>query len=360
MSAADVQEQQGSSVYAALARTATRTIGLYFSRPVRLFRPSKVSGWQSLKGYATYKGHTFNPQFIRRLVKKEGGFKLIAKHFIPPIAVNALLGTVLWASYAEAYSSFEPYLGDRPISHAAVSGAVAGGVQAIIGAPAENVRLVIEGGTGDGWSHAWKEVFRGTEPARKMSRAEELSEARQVRDWMRDVRDMAGRGWDGWGFGFIKDVCGFAVFFSIFEITRRVSNKVKIATQAVLDGDPEAENQFPGIRKLAPRVTHAVTLVSGGAVAGLAYEMVCRPIDHSRRACYPRGVYRMDGHSITRTLFHRLKGDGVLSFFEDPGSHLHERPSSRPRLHAFLRTIARVGPWGVCFLVWESFGPGLS
>lgn len=304
-------------------------------------------------------------------------FKLIAKHFIPPIAVNALLGTVLWASYAEAYSIFEPYLGDHPTLHAAVSGAVAGGAQAIIGAPAENVRLVIEGGTGDGWSHAWKEVFRGTEPARKMSRVQELNEARQVRDWMRDVRDMAGRGWDGWGFGFIKDVCGtaslyphhyvfnnrrtgFAVFFSIFEITRRVSIKVKTTTQTVLDGDLEAEKRFPGIRKLAPRATHAVTLVSGGAVAGLAYEMVCRPIDHSRRACHLQGVHRKDGHSIIRTLFHKLKEDGVLSFVKGPSSHLHESPSPRPRLHAFLRTIARVGPWGVGFLVWESFGPGLS
>lgn len=360
MSASDAQEQQGSSLYAALARTATRTVGLYFSRPVRLFRPSKVSGWQSLKGYATYKGHTFGPQFIRRLVKKEGGFKLIVKHFIPPIAVNALLGTVLWASYAEAYSTFEPYLGDHPALHAAASGAVAGGTQAIIGAPAENVRLVIEGGTGNGWSHAWKEVFRGTEPARQISRVEELNEARQVRDWMRDVRDMAGRGWDGWGFGFIKDVCGFAVFFSIFEITRRVSIRVRTTTQTSLDGDPEAEKRFPGIRKLAPRVIHATTLVSGGAIAGLAYEMVCRPIDHSRRAYYLQGLHEKGNHSIIRTLSHKSKEDGVLSFFKDPSSHLHESPSSRPRLQAFLRTIARVGPWGVGFLVWESLGPGLS
>ena len=37
----DSQEQQGSPLYAALARTTTRAITLYFSRPVRLFRPSK-------------------------------------------------------------------------------------------------------------------------------------------------------------------------------------------------------------------------------------------------------------------------------------------------------------------------------
>jgi hypothetical protein len=150
------------------------------------------------------------------------------------------------------------------------------------------------------------------------------------------------------------------VFFSIFEITRKVSIRVKTDTQIVLDGDPEAEKRFPGIRKFAPRVIHAATLVSGGAVAGLAYEMVCRPIDHSRRAWYLQGVYDRDGHSIKRTLSRKLREDGVLSFFKDPSSHLHESPSSRPKLHAFLRMIARVGPWGVGFLVWESLGPGLS
>jgi len=35
------QDHRGSSLYAALARTTTRAITLYFSRPVRLFRPSK-------------------------------------------------------------------------------------------------------------------------------------------------------------------------------------------------------------------------------------------------------------------------------------------------------------------------------
>lgn len=35
------QDQRGSPLYAALAQTTTRAIALYFSRPVRLFRPSK-------------------------------------------------------------------------------------------------------------------------------------------------------------------------------------------------------------------------------------------------------------------------------------------------------------------------------
>lgn len=35
------KENQGNSLYAALARTLTRGAALYFSRPVRLFRPTK-------------------------------------------------------------------------------------------------------------------------------------------------------------------------------------------------------------------------------------------------------------------------------------------------------------------------------
>jgi hypothetical protein len=38
----------------------------------------EVSGWQSLKGYAMYKGHTLDPQFIRRLMRKEGGVSAVA------------------------------------------------------------------------------------------------------------------------------------------------------------------------------------------------------------------------------------------------------------------------------------------
>lgn len=37
----DSLQEQANSLYAALARTATRSLALYFSRPVRLFRPAK-------------------------------------------------------------------------------------------------------------------------------------------------------------------------------------------------------------------------------------------------------------------------------------------------------------------------------
>ncbi len=134
---------------------------------------------------------------------------VIPKHFFPPLLVNAVLGTVLWTAYSGTSSLLSG--GDslaHPIATAAISGAIAGGAQAIVAAPAENARLAIEGGTAGGrWSHAWKEVLRGT-VQNQSTEKKRLHEIRQVRGWMMEVRDMAGRGWNGWGWGVAKDVCG--------------------------------------------------------------------------------------------------------------------------------------------------------
>lgn len=127
------------------------------------------------------------------------------KHFLPPVAVNALLGTVLWTSYGHVYSYLEPSCGNHTALAAAISGGVAGGCQALVAAPAENVRLFLEGGSGGiSWSHAWKEVFRN----QIISQNHQREEIRQVRSWMRDVGEMAGRGWNGWRWGCCKDICG--------------------------------------------------------------------------------------------------------------------------------------------------------
>ena len=122
--------------------------------------------------------------------------------------VNLALGSVLWTTYSEASTLLEPLL-DSPLYVATISGAAAGGAQALVAAPAENVRFVLEGGSpATGWSYAWKEVFRGTRSNLPMSKRDQLHEARQVREWMREVGDMAGRGWDGWKWGVAKDACG--------------------------------------------------------------------------------------------------------------------------------------------------------
>lgn len=77
---------------------------------------------------------------------------MLPRHFLPPLAINAVLGTVLWSSYSEASSFLEGRL-SHPLAVTLVSGTIAGGAQAIVAAPAENVRLILEGGGSHaGWT----------------------------------------------------------------------------------------------------------------------------------------------------------------------------------------------------------------
>ena len=156
----------------------------------------------------------------------------LPRHFVPPLVVNTLLGTVLWSSYSYSSTYLESVLPTHPIVVAATSGALAGATQALAAAPAENVRLVLEGAEGAGpvktllghtptshasagWTNAWKEVFRGRDP---IVHAQSREEVRAVTQWMKEVRGMAGRGWDGWGWGIGKDSAGAVIRFPLLFI----------------------------------------------------------------------------------------------------------------------------------------------
>lgn len=168
-----------------------------------------------------------------------------------------------------------------------------------------------------------------------------------------------------WSNHLIVHFSGFAAFFTVFEITRNVANKVKLATHYVLRR-LHSRNQASHSSHL-PRFTHAFTLVCGGMVAGLTYESLCRPWDVTRRAItleksiIPHPSCRQSSLSV---LMQKLRGDGIASFFREHSVGFPEHPELRsnihPRISSALRTLARVGPWGIAFLVWESFGPGLD
>lgn len=278
--------------------------------------------------------------------------------------VNAMVGTILWGTYTEAFLVTEPTLRNHPILNAGFAGGVAGGVQALLAAPAENVRIVLEGGSGGTfWSNTWKEVFQGTK-LRSVSRQKDIEDIRQLRGWMKEVRDMAGCGWNGWGWGLGKDICGFAAFFSIFEITRRVALQVNDMSQNYFEqSDDESDRgEIVGLR--FSRVFHGVTLITGGVIAGLAYEAISLPWDVARRTVHVDRITRPphQQNTITDIIIRKAREDGVLSFFHLQANRAVPQAQSRTRRRAYsmVRTLGRVGPWGIGFLVWEVYGHKLS
>ncbi len=120
-------------------------------------------------------------------------------------------------------------------------------------------------------------------------------------------------------------------------------------------------------RSQLPAVVNGVTLVTGGVrwvlhysfpflkvFAGLAYEIMCRPFDIARRTIF---LEKLEYHEPSYKLLRRRFMHERLNFFFQSGNLPHACSIEQPsKLSGFLRMIARVGPWGVGFLVWEAYG----
>ena len=129
-----------------------------------------------------------------------------------------------------------------------------------------------------------------------------------------------------------------------------------------MDTWPPGETRAQSIKRHFPRTVHGLTLVSGGVVAGLAYEILSRPFDAARRAVQLNGMSNTGNREPPmRVVLLKVKQDGLGSFFRDADSATASPGSAASRrLYMALRTLARVGPWGVGFLVWEALGPGIT
>lgn len=326
-----------SSVSGALGRSFTRALALYFARPVRLFRPSKVTGWMTLQSVAARNNTSLSPQYLTLLIKTEG-WKVIPRHFLPPLIVNSALGAILFETFTLSNRRLHKFYPETPtVVLASTSGALAGALHALAGAPADNVRLVLERGLNagrnsstqghSGWRQAWMEVFRqidhvdkprleGKQTIAGVTSAKSRREAREFRAWIKEVKGMA-RGWDGvwWGVG--KDAVGFAIFFAIFDISRNLANRTaayldpsicltpvpKQAVTAVQSSEPshsvpdeddeyESSNaMLPASKVTKARVGHGVVLVAGGVAAGLGYELAARPFDNARRIVHEQRIH---------------------------------------------------------------------
>ena len=113
------------------------------------------------------------------------------------------------------------------------------------------------------------------------------------------------------------------------------------------------------------RLVQGCTLVAGGVVAGLGYEMVCRPFDATRRLVYLESVkvraLNARKRNIPKLVLDQIKTEGMTWFFRPLATaNLNDSPGAHRHLWAALRTLARVGPWGIGFLIFEGMGGGLT
>ncbi|EUC64896.1 hypothetical protein RSOL_494180 [Rhizoctonia solani AG-3 Rhs1AP] len=375
-------QESSNSLYAALARTAARGAGLYFSRPMRLFRPTKISGWTTLRHVAASEGRSLSPAFITNLIRTQGAL-VIPRHFIPPLLVNTCLGTILFTTYTHVYDVVhQESFCSNSTAASAIAGATAGAVQSIIGAPAENVRLYLEGDmTGkqtsvQGWRQAWKEVFVDSSQSQETRDLKALRrEARATRDWMREVADMSmTRGWEGWRWSCAKDTLGFALFFATFDVSRHIATHVYQILTPTGAEDRNSWKPFSGLSRIA----QSLVLVGGGVVGGIGHEFIARPFDTARRIIHIHDthtraecakelkshrysdpgsdpLHRQSHRSLIKVLNRTIREEGFLYFFRSHTPTTFDSGSSPyQRLKTALRTLGRVGPWGIAFVVWEA------
>lgn len=81
-----------SSLGAALSRSAA----FMFSRPIRLFRPTKISGLTALGELSGRSA--LSPSVLLALAKSEG-WALAPKYLLPPAIINTLAGFSLFATF---------------------------------------------------------------------------------------------------------------------------------------------------------------------------------------------------------------------------------------------------------------------
>ncbi|GAA5876796.1 hypothetical protein JCM8547_003168 [Rhodosporidiobolus lusitaniae] len=295
------------SATAALSRALAGMLAFMFKRPIRLFRPVKISTWAGIQAIAEEQGRSVTPSFVRGLLRKEG-WRFIPRHILPPLLVNTGIGLTLFTAYTTSESLLLPYL-TSTASHLLlipfISGAFAGAAQAILSAPLDNARLLllrrqrflrlshssnprarrlralksyatVEGAPFVSWLSLLRDsVFQSSRNAIGGAAAATPRERiEQGRRWAR-------RGWSLMNLTLIKDSLGFGVFFLIFEVGREASRVAGLRYDGI---DPNSDEKQR--RSGAGLVLQSLGILMSGGIAGWVFSLVARPFERARAAIY--------------------------------------------------------------------------
>jgi hypothetical protein len=173
---------------------------------------------------------------------------------------------------------------------------------------------------------------------------------------------------------------GFALFFATFDVSRHAAVHVSRMLASTDNIEQNNWDPFSGIGRFA----QSLVLVGGGVVGGIGHELVGRPFDTARRILYIHDAHSraestkqsqnqsysntsadLSRHNTFRSkvttsisiIRETAREEGLLSFFQSPNpTSFDSKSSPYQRLQTALRTLGRVGPWGIAFVVWEATG----
>ncbi|GAA5995842.1 uncharacterized protein JCM10292_004783 [Rhodotorula paludigena] len=339
------------SAYAAVSRALAGMLAFMFKRPVRLFRPVKISTWAGIQAIAEEQGRSVTPGFVRGLLRKEG-WRFFPKHVLPPLLINATIGLTLFTSYTTSEAVLSrpaatPFYDFLVVPF--ISGSLAGAAQSLLSAPLDNARLLLlrrqrflrlaqsqprnarrsrshKGSTStvtgtpfvSWWSLIRDSVFQSARTAGVGGDASATTRERieQGRRWAR-------RGWSLFGLSLVKDSVGFGTFFVLFEVGRELSRIAGLRWDGI---DPDREAAETKERRTASGlVLQSFGILISGGLAGWIFSLVARPFERMRGAVW-------EGRSKWAERDGRLK---VIEELElrghDPLAHAPAKPATPRR-----------------------------
>ncbi|GJN93477.1 hypothetical protein Rhopal_006534-T1 [Rhodotorula paludigena] len=280
------------SAYAAVSRALAGMLAFMFKRPVRLFRPVKISTWAGIQAIAEEQGRSVTPGFVRGLLRKEG-WRFFPKHVLPPLLINATIGLTLFTSYTTSEAVLS-----RPAATPVYEFLVVPFISGSLAGAAHVFQSARTAGVGGDASASTRERIE------------------QGRRWAR-------RGWSLFGLSLVKDSVGFGTFFVLFEVGRELSRIAGLRWDGI---DPDREAAETKERRTASGlVLQSFGILISGGLAGWIFSLVARPFERMRGAVW-------EGRSKWAERDGRLK---VIEELElrghDPLAHAPAKPTTARR-----------------------------
>ncbi|KAI5477165.1 mitochondrial carrier protein [Pseudohyphozyma bogoriensis] len=299
------------STLAGFSRALMGSLAFLFKRPIRLFRPVKISTWTGIQAIAEEQGRAVTASFVRGLIRKEG-WRFFPNHVLPPLFINSFIGITLFSVYTYSESFFTNLLTPSTLNTAVVvpfvSGSLAGASQSLISAPLDNARLLLlkrqrllrlQTGSAAarrarhvalassqpfvGWWALLRDAVFHTPSTLPITITATTTSEEKRRQAIARAREWARRGWSLMGLSLMKDGVGFGCFFMLFECGRETAKSAGLWWDGVGEADEDTSRKR---RSPTGLVIQSFLILVAGGVAGWSFSVVARPFERVRGAIW--------------------------------------------------------------------------